>query len=262
VCDVYDRDALTAALAEARPDVVVNQLTDIPKVVDPRRYGEQMAGLGRIRTEGYANLAAASQAAGARRIVAQSISFIYRPAPGLAVEDDPLWLDVPEPMASTVRATAEGERTILDAGGLVLRFGWFYGPGTAYAADGGITAEVKRRRYPVVGSGGGVFSFIHVADAADATVAAVASDATGMLNVVDDEPVTLRDVLPSFAESLGARPPRRVPKFVARLAAGKFAAAFATEQRGASNARAKQALGWSPRTRPGATASAPKEGQS
>jgi nucleoside-diphosphate-sugar epimerase len=246
VCDVYDRPALDAALAQARPDVVVNQLTDIPKVVDPRRYADLMAGLSRIRTEGYGNLVAAAQAAGVPGTIAQSIAFIYRPAPGLASEDDPLWTDVPEPMAATVRATAEGERIVLDAGGLVLRYGWFYGPGTSFAADGGITGEIRRRRYPIVGRGSGVFSFVHVEDAAGAAVAAVESDATGILNVVDDEPAAMRDWLPAVAEQLGAKRPRRVPRFAASLAAGKFAAAYATEQRGASNARAKETLSWTP----------------
>jgi nucleoside-diphosphate-sugar epimerase len=225
---------------------VVNQLTDIPKALDPRRYAEQMAGLSRIRTEGYGNLVAAAQAAGARRIIAQSISFIYRPAPGLATEEDPLWTDAPEPMASTIRATQEGERLVLNAGGLVLRYGWFYGPGTGFAADGATTAEVRRRRYPIVGGGRGVFSFIHVDDAADATVAAVSSDTTGVLNVVDDDPAEMREVLPALARNIGAKRPLRVPGLLARFAAGRYAVAFATRQRGVSNERAKQALGWSP----------------
>jgi nucleoside-diphosphate-sugar epimerase len=246
VCDVYDRTALDAALARAEPEVVVNQLTDIPPAIDPRRFAEQMAGLGRIRTEGYANLVAAARAVGARRIVAQSIAFVYRPAPGLASEDDPLWTDAPEPLATTIRATAAGEWIVLDAGGLVLRYGWFYGPGTAYAADGATTHMVRTRRYPIVGSGEGVTSFVHVDDAADATVAAIGSDVTGVLNVVDDEPAPARDVLPALAERIGAPKPMRVPAVAARLAAGSFAVAVSTQQRGASNARAKRELGWAP----------------
>jgi len=248
VCDVYDAEGLGRALREAAPEVVVNELTDIPPALNPRKYEEQMAGLNRIRTEGYRNLVRAAQDAGARRLVAESIAFVYAPAPGLASEDDPLWHDAPEPFATTLRATADGERTVLDSGleALVLRYGWFYGPGTQYAADGATTEMIRKRRYPVVGDGEGVSSFVHVDDAADATVAAVASSATGILNVVDDDPAPLREWLPEMAERLGAKPPWRAPGIAARLAAGSFAVAFSTQQRGASNARAKDALGWTP----------------
>ena len=246
VCDVYDRDAVHRAVAEARPQVVVNQLTDIPTHLNPRKYANQMAGLNRIRREGYTNLVDAAKAAGAGRIVAQSIAFVYAPAPGLAEEHEPLWTDAPAPLDDTVAAVQAAERTVLDAGGLILRYGWFYGSGTTYAPDGGIAAQVRAGRYPVVGDGAGVNSLIHVDDAADATVAAVASDVTGVLNVVDDDPAPLRELLPALAANLGAKKPRRAPAFVARLAAGKYAVAFSTRQRGASNARAKQELGWAP----------------
>lgn len=248
VCDVFDAERLVRMVADARPEVVVNQLTDIPPRLDPRKFEEQMGGLNRIRTEGYRNLVEAAQQAGARRLVAQSISFIYAPGPGAASEDDPLWHETPEPFATTLRATLEGERAVLDSGlePLVLRYGWFYGPGTQFAADGATTAMIRKRRYPIVGDGAGVSSFIHVDDAADATVLAVQSEASGVLNVVDDDPAPLREWLPAMAETIAAKPPRRVPAFVARLAAGTFAVAFSTQQRGASNARAKEALGWAP----------------
>jgi nucleoside-diphosphate-sugar epimerase len=248
VVDVFDRAALRSALAEAAPEVVVNELTDIPRALDARRYAEQMRGLERIRTEGYANLAGAAREAGARRLVAQSIAFVYAPAPGPATEDDPLWHDAPEPFATTLRATIAGERTVLESGleGLVLRYGWFYGPGTSYAAGGATTEMIRRRRYPVVGRGTGVSSFVHVADAADATVAAVASGATGVLNVVDDDPAPLAEWLPATAAEIGAPRPLRAPALLARLVAGRLAVAFSTRQRGASNARAKEALGWTP----------------
>ena len=248
VVDVYDREALTAAVTAARPEVVVNELTDIPPALNPRRYAEQMAGLERIRTEGYRNLVAAAQAAGARKLVAQSIAFVYAPGDTPADEADALWHDGPEPFAQTLRATVAGEDATLDSGlePLVLRYGWFYGPNTAYAADGATTAMIRARRFPVVGRGTGVSSFIHVDDAADATAAAVESGATGILNIVDDEPSPLREWLPATAEAIGAPKPRRVPAFVARLAAGRLAAVFSTQQRGVSNARAKEALGWTP----------------
>lgn len=248
VADVFDRDALRAALVAATPEVVVNELTDIPHAYVPRRHAKQMAGLERIRTEGYAHLAEAAREAGARRLVAQSIAFVYAPAPGLATEDDPLWHDMPEPFAATLRATVAAERTVLDAGleGLVLRYGWFHGPGTSYAADGATTAMIHRRRYPVVGGGAGVSSFVHVEDAADATVAAVSSDATGVLNVVDDDPAPLREWLPATAAAIGAPKPLPAPALVARFAAGRHAVALSTEQRGVTNARAKATLGWAP----------------
>ena len=248
VADVFDREALAAALSGARPEVVVNELTDIPRLINPRRFSSQMAGLNRIRTEGYRNLVDAARSAGARRIVAESIAFIYAPAEGPADEDDPLWEDVPEPFTTTLRATLDGERAVRDSGleALVLRYGWFYGPGTHYAADGATTKMIRRRLYPVVGDGAGVSSFVHVEDAADATLAAVGSSATGVLNVVDDEPAPLHVWLPEVARALGAKPPRRAPAPVARVAAGPIALAFSTRQRGASNARAKEALGWAP----------------
>jgi nucleoside-diphosphate-sugar epimerase len=250
VANAFDREGLVRALRDAHPEVVVNELTDIPRVIDPRHYAEAMAGLERIRTEGYANVALAAQAAGARRLVAESIAFLYRPAPGLASEDDPAWTDAPGPFASTVHATLAGERSVLEipgVEGLVLRYGWFYGPGTSFAPDGSQTEAVRRRRLPLVGrGGGGIWSFIHVADAADATVLAVTSDATGILNVVDDDPAFARDWIPDLANTIGAPPPLRVPRFVVRLAAGRLAADATRLQRGASSARAKAGLGWLP----------------
>ena len=248
VADVYDAEGLVRALRDARPEVVVNELTDIPPVIDLRRYEQAMAGLNRIRTEGYRNLVSAARESGARRLVAESIAFVYAPGKGPATEDDAVWHDAPEPFATTLRATLEGERTVLESGldALVLRYGWFYGPGTQYAGHGATATMIRARRYPVVGGGEGVSSFIHVDDAADATVAAVGSGATGVVNVVDDDPAPAREWLPEVARTLGAKPPRRAPAFVARLAAGRIAVAFSTKQRGASNARAKEALGWVP----------------
>ena len=250
VADVFDPAGLATAVAAAEPEVVVNQLTDIPHALDPRKFSEQMAGLARIRSEGYPNLVRAAQAAGARRLVAQSIAFIYAPPPSAppATEDDPLWHDAPGPFAAILRATLAGERAVLESGlePLVLRYGWFYGPGTSYAADGATTEMIRKRRYPIVGDGGGVSSFIHVGDAADATLAAVGSGATGILNVVDDDPAPLREWLPATASTIGASKPLRAPKIAARIAAGSIAVAFSTRQRGASNARAKELLGWAP----------------
>jgi nucleoside-diphosphate-sugar epimerase len=252
VVDAFDRDALIEAVAAARPEVVVHEFTQIPGDVNPRKFADEFAMTDRLRTEGTRNLVDAARAAGADRVVAQSIAFAYRQdgAPGdLKTEDEPL---IGADEAGDFRRTAESiatlERTVLDGGGLVLRYGYFYGPGTSYAAaDGAIAARVRKRRFPIVGSGGGVFSFIHVDDAAAATVAAVERGAPGVYNVVDDDPAPLRDWLPVYAESLGAAPPRRVPTLAARVAAGKWMTLGATQARGASNAKARGELAWEPK---------------
>ena len=251
VCDVFDAEELRAAVERARPEVVVHELTDLPPALDPRKMEEQAAGNDRIRTEGTRNLVAAAVAAGAQRLVAQSIAFAYAPmGEGLKREDDPLWDDAPWPWSRSVAALREVDDAVTGTDGidgLVLRYGFFYGPGTAYAPGGFFDREVRRRRFPVVGKGSGVFSFVHVDDAADATVAAVARGAPGIYNVVDDEPAPLREWLPVYADALGAKRPRRVPRFLARLVAGEYTVALATELRGASNERAKAELGWAPR---------------
>jgi 2-alkyl-3-oxoalkanoate reductase len=252
VVDALDRDALLAAVANARPNAVVHQLTQIPDDLNPRKMGEQFEMTDRLRTEGTHNLVDAARAAGAGRFVAQSIAFAYRmdgPAGELKTEADPLLGDdAPGSFRHIVQAVAQMERTVVDAGGLVLRYGYFYGPGTSYAAsDGATAARVRKRGFPIVGDGGGVFPFIHVDDAAAATVAALEHGDPGVYNVVDDDPAPLREWLPVYAEAIGAKPPRRVPKLAAWIAAGKVAADGATKMRGASNAKAKRELGWEPR---------------
>jgi nucleoside-diphosphate-sugar epimerase len=249
ICDVYDERELAAAVAAAQPEVVVHELTDLPADLDPRKT-DRFAGNNRIRTEGTRNLMAATVAAGARRMVAQSIAFAYAmTGEGLKTEDDPLYDDAPAPWAETVAALHELEDAVTGTKGvegLVLRYGFFYGPGSTYARDGYYAREARRRRLPVVGRGGGVFSFIHVDDAAAATVAAVERGRPGIYNVVDDEPAPMRDWAPVYAEAVGAKRPMRVPRFVARMVAGSYTAQLATELRGASNARAKDELGWQP----------------
>ena len=251
VCDVYDAEGLRAAMEVARPEALLHELTDLPPALDPRKMEEQAAGNDRIRTEGTRNLVAAAVAAGARRMVAQSISFAYAPAgSGLKTEQDPLWDDAPWPWLRSIQALHELEDTVTQTEGIegiVLRYGFFYGPGSAYAYDGHFAREVKRRRLPVVGKGSGVFSFIHVDDAAAATVAAMERGRPGIYNIVDDDPAPLRDWVPAYAEAIGAKPPRRVPVWLARLLGGRYAAALATQGRGASNEKAKAELGWEPR---------------
>jgi nucleoside-diphosphate-sugar epimerase len=249
-CDVFDRDALAAAVAEARPEVLVHELTALPDVFD-FRDPELYTATNRVRTEGTANLLAAAKEAGTGRVVAQSIAFVYAPVGGWVKDEDaPVMKNAPEPFGEALRAVLDLERQVTEADGvdgLVLRYGFFYGPGTTYADDGYHAGEVRRRRFPIVGRGDGTLSFIHVEDAASATVAAVERGEPGIYNVVDDEPAPMRDWLPIYAQALGAKRPLRVPAFLARLVAGRAAAALATQTRGASNEKAKRELGWSPR---------------
>jgi nucleoside-diphosphate-sugar epimerase len=251
VCDVFDADALRDAVVAASPEVVLHELTDLPANVDPRKADEQTAGNDRIRTEGTRNLVAAALAAGARRMVAQSIAFAYAPVGGaIKVEEDPLFDDAPWPFSRSVAALRDLDTAVTETegiDGLVLRYGFFYGPGSGYASDGYWADQVRKRRFPIVGGGGGLFSYIHVDDAAAATVAAVERGAPGIYNVVDDDPGAVREWLPAYAEAIGAKKPRRVPAFIARFVAGKYVVMLATELRGASNEKAKRELGWTPR---------------
>ena len=184
-------------------------------------------------------------------MVAQSIAFAYAPRDGtVKTEEEPLYLDAPSAWRPTVEAVVELERLVTETPGiegLVLRYGYFYGPGTAYARDGSYADLVRKRRFPIGGGGTGVFSFVHIEDAAEATVLAVERARPGIYNVVDDDPAPLSEWLPVFAEAVGAPPPRRLPRLLVRLLAGPFAAEFATELRGASNAKAKRELGWEPK---------------
>jgi 2-alkyl-3-oxoalkanoate reductase len=249
VVDVFDEGRPRAAVEAARPDVLVHELTSLPKRLDFRKEGIYEP-TNRLRTEGTRILLDAARAAGTRRFVCQSIAFAYRPEGGrVKTEDDPLMDDIAGNFGSGVRALNEMEALVLgaeDVEGVVLRYGFFYGPGTYYGEDGTTTADVRRRRMPVVGKGTGLFSFVHVDDAADATVAAVERGAAGIYNVADDEPAPMSEWLPVFAEAVGAKPPRRVPVWLARLVGGREVPTFALELRGGSNEKAKRELGWSP----------------
>jgi 2-alkyl-3-oxoalkanoate reductase len=249
VVDVFDAHALRIAVEGAGAEVVVHELTALPDRLDFRKR-DLYEPTNRVRTEGTRNLLEAARAAGSRRVVCQSIAFAYRnEGARVKTEDDPLLGDAPGPFGGGVRALREMEAMVLGADGmdgLVLRYGFFYGPGTHYAADGPMVADVRRRRLPVVGKGTGVFSFIHVDDAADATVAAVERGARGVYNVTDDEPAPMGEWVPVLAEAAGARRPLRAPLWLARLVGGRQAADFASELRGASNEKAKRELGWRP----------------
>jgi nucleoside-diphosphate-sugar epimerase len=249
VCDALDPQAVHAAVRDAAPEVVISQLTRLPREYNPRKIDYEPTN--RARAEGGHNMIEAARAVGARRFITQSVAFLYAPEGEMVKDEDARpWTDAPEPFRAGADSTLEHEREATQTAGLegvVLRYGQFYGPGTYYAADGDIAARVRRRRFPIVGRGEGMFSFIHTDDAASATVASLERGAPGIYNIVDDEPAPLREWLPVYAEALGARRPLRVPTFLARLVAGPFAVAFATELRGASNAKAKRELGWQPR---------------
>ena len=250
VCNAFDGEALTRAVVAARPEVVVHLLTDIPRNLDPKRYADQMAGNDLLRREGTRNLIEAARRSGVRRLLAESISFAYAPAGGLVKDEDAsMYLGAPDPFRATVEAAIDLEEQVLWAGdvqGLVLRYGRLYGPGTVYAPGGQVADLVRRRRFPIVGDGGGIFSFVHVEDAAEATALAVTRGSPGVYNVVDDEPAPVSEWLPAYAAVMGAPRPRRVPSFVARMAAGTFIVESMTEERGASNAKARAELGWEP----------------
>ncbi|MGH2954188.1 MAG: NAD-dependent epimerase/dehydratase family protein [Solirubrobacterales bacterium] len=249
VCDALDPDSTAAAVDASSAEVVISQLTRLPDDYDPRTIDYEPTN--RARAEGGHNLIEGARAAGASRFVTQSIAFLYAPeGDRVKAEDAAPWMDAPKPFASGLDPTLRHEREVLDApglDGLVLRYGFFYGPGTHYASDGSVAEQVRRRRFPIVGSGTGVFSFVHVEDAAAATLAAVERGEPGVYNVVDDEPAELREWLPLYAKAVGARRPWRVPGLLARLVAGGWAVAISTQLRGASNAKAKRVLGWEPR---------------
>ena len=251
VADPFDPEAVRRALRNARPDAVVNHLTAIPTQINPRHVARDFAITNRLRAETTRYLVDGMDAAGATRLISQSVAFLYDPTATprgeLANEDGPLWVDPHPSFAPNVDAITALERLTTDAGGLALRFGQVYGPGSAVAADGPFTAMIRRGRLPLVAGGHSVFSFIHADDAATAVVAALDHHVSGVLNVVDDHPVELAEWLPAVAGMLGARAPRRVPAIVARPAVGRWGVAFMTRLRGADNARAKLRLDWRPR---------------
>jgi nucleoside-diphosphate-sugar epimerase len=251
VADALEADQVAEAVGGARPDVIVHQLTAIGPL-DMRHFDRDFALTNRLRTEGTDHLLSAGQAVGVRRFVAQAIAgygAYGRTGGPVKSEDDPLDPTPTRDMRETLAAIRHLEEAVLEARwteGIVLRYGAFYGPGTSMAPDGDQSELVRRRRFPLVGDGGGVWSFIHVADAAEATVAAVEHGRRGVYNVVDDDPAPVAEWLPALARTLGARKPMRVPRFVGRLFAGETGVMMMTELRGASNAKAKRELAWRP----------------
>ena len=250
LADALDRDVVIAAVRAADPDVVVHQLTAIGKL-DIRSPDRTFAATNRLRTEGTDNLLAAARAAGATRFVAQSYAgWPYARVGDLVKpEDAPLDPDPPAGLRETHAAIRYLEETVLsakDVEGVVLRYGGFYGPGTGMAKGGDQYEAVRKRQFPLVGDGGGVWSLVHVEDAATATVAAIERGAPGIYNVVDDEPAPVREWLPALAAATGGKPPFKLPRVLARLLMAPGMLAMMTEIRGASNAKARRELGWVP----------------
>jgi nucleoside-diphosphate-sugar epimerase len=251
VADALDRDAVVRAVVEARPEVVVHELTALDGAVrNPRKMAKGFAPTNRLRTEGTSNLIAGARAAGARKFVAQSYGAWPGPRDGspIKTEDDPFDPNPPAGFRPILDAVRQHEATVMGADDLepvVLRYGGFYGPGTSISSNGGEQSEmVKKRLMPIVGDGGGIVSLVHIDDVATATVAAIEGHATGIYNIVDDEPAPVREWLPVLAHELGAKPPRRMPKWVARMVGGEAMVVMMTELPGASNAKAKRELGW------------------
>ncbi len=251
VMDALDPDQVAEAVGRARPDVIVHQLTAIGEV-DMRHFDRDLALTNRLRTEGTDHLLSTGQAVGVRRFVAQSNGAAPYARTGGAVKgkEDPLDPTPAREMRAMVAAIRHLEEAVLGADwteGIVLRYGAFHGPGTSLAPGEQLFELIRKREFPVVGNGGGVWSFVHIADAAEATVAAIEHGSRGVYNVVDDDPAPVAQWLPALAQTLGAKKPMRVPRFVGRLFAGEAGAVMMTEVRGASNAKAKRELGWAPK---------------
>jgi nucleoside-diphosphate-sugar epimerase len=250
IADALDSAQVGKAVREADPEVIVNQLTAIGHI-DTRHFERSFAATDRLRIEGTDNLLAAARDTGVRRFIAQSNgAFTYARTGGpVKTEEDPLDRSPVAQMASMIAAVEYMEKAVLGADGIegiVLRYGAFYGPGTSMAPGSEQLEMIRKRKFPVVGDGGGVWSFVHIADAADATVAAVENGGRGVYNVVDDDPAPVAQWLPELAAMLGAKKPMRVPRFIGRLAAGPAGVVLMTELRGASNAKAKRELSWAP----------------
>jgi nucleoside-diphosphate-sugar epimerase len=251
VLDALDAAAVRAAVMHARPEVVVHQLTALPARLDLRKFDRDFAATNRLRREGTDHLLAAARDAGARRFVAQSFAgWPYAREGGpIKTEDDRIDPNPPPALRGALAAIRHLEAAVLGAAGItgiVLRYGGFYGPGTSVGPGGAMSDEVRRRRVPLVGSGAGVWSFVHIDDAAAATLAAIERGEAGIYNIVDDEPAPVAQWLPALAAALGAKPPLRLPAWLARLAVGAHGVALMTEVRGAANAKARRVLGWQP----------------
>ena len=251
VADALDPEAVARVVGEAEPEVILHQLTALSGPQDMRHFDRAFELTNRLRTEATDHLLAAGRAVGTRRVVAQSFAGWRWSRTGgrLLTEDDPIELDAPaEALRPGLTAIDHVERAVtsIDWGeGVVLRYGGFYGPGTGMSSDPGevMPDMIRKRRFPVIGDGSGVWSYIHIEDAAAVTATAVERGAPGIYNIVDDEPAPVRVWLPVLASELGAKPPLRVPRWLGRLAGGEVAVLMMTDVCGFSNAKAKRELG-------------------
>jgi len=253
VADGLDRTAVMEAVTKAEPEVVVHQMSSLTGIKSFKKFDKEFALTNRLRTEGTNHLLEATRAAGARRLIAQSFgNWNYeRTGTGLKSEEDPLDPEPPANQRRSIQAIRHLEQAVVRADGIegvVLRYGNFYGPGTGFALDGDLVKLVRKHNLPIVGDGCGVWSFIHMDDAASAAIAAIAS-APGVYNIVDDEPAPVAEWLPDLARAIEAKSPRRVPVWLGRLAIGEVGVSMMTQIRGASNAKAKREMGWAPRYR-------------
>ena len=252
LADAFDRNGLTAAIKDSEPEVIIHELTALSQgVADFKKLDEQFALTNRLRTEVTDTMLAAARLVGARRFIAQSFCGwpFAREGGAIKTEEAPLDPDPPASFSKTlaaIRYLEDAVRSATDIEALALRYGFFYGPGTAIAKDGPIVELIRKRRLPIVGDGGGIWSFIHIQDVAQATVAAVSRGAAGIYNIVDDEPAPVSEWLPFLADAVGARPPWRIPVWLARFAIGDGGVSMMTQIRGGSNARARRELEWQP----------------
>jgi nucleoside-diphosphate-sugar epimerase len=251
VADGLDRRAVVEAVVEAKPEVVIHQLTALTGFRSLKHWDREWEQTNRLRTQGTDHLLEGAQAAGARRFIAQSYAgwpYSREGAP-VKTEDEPFDPDPPAQMRATLEAIRYLEDRVLgaDLEGIVLRYGSLYGPGTSLAQGGDTLEMVRARRFPIVAGGSGIWSFVHVEDAASATLACVQPGGAGVYNVVDDEPAPVSVWLPELARAIGAKPPLRLPAWLAGLVVGPVGVSLMTRVRGASNAKAKRELGWQPR---------------
>ncbi|HBB33248.1 MAG TPA: dTDP-4-dehydrorhamnose reductase [Cyanobacteria bacterium UBA9273] len=250
IADVFDPDSVKAAITHAQPEVVIEQLTALPRTYSRESMSAAAPLNTRIRLEGGANVLAAAQAAGVRRYLRQSVAFWGIPGAGLADEETPLSIDASPAVAADARLVTEIERRLLESNleGIALRYGFFYGPGTWFNPDGDVAQQVRQQQFPIVGNGDGVWSWLHIEDAAIATVAAAEQGNPGVYLIADDRPLAVREWLPAFARSLNAPPPPRVSvEDALKLEGGEDIVYYQTQMRGASNAKAKRELNFQPR---------------
>jgi nucleoside-diphosphate-sugar epimerase len=251
IADALNQDELTRSVENARPDVIIHQLTAIPAALDFRKLDEAFATTNRLRTQVTDTLLAAGRRVGTRRFIAQSFCgwpFARMGGP-VKTEEAPLDPHPPAAFSRTLAAIRYLEDAVRQAEGLealALRYGFFYGPGTSISRSGSVVELVRRRRLPVVGNGKGVWSFLHIEDAARATMAAITRGAPDIYNVVDDEPAPISVWLPALAQAVGAKPPFHVPAWLGRPLIGEGGLSMMTQIRGGSNAKARRELGWEP----------------